>query len=63
VRFSTNLIPVGLQSVARKDMPKRNRVAALFMLPFAVFTFLIGWCMCWTGTKKGTVKTKTLKIK
>jgi len=63
VHFATKLIPDGLQSITRKDMPKRKRVAVLFVLPFAIFIWLIGWCMRWTMEKKVTQQGKSLKIK
>ncbi|MGD0645539.1 MAG: hypothetical protein ABSA75_11600 [Candidatus Bathyarchaeia archaeon] len=44
-------------------MPKRRRVATLVVLPFAVATWLIGWCMCWTGEKKVARQSKNLRIK
>ncbi|MGA2682387.1 MAG: hypothetical protein ABSF44_11390 [Candidatus Bathyarchaeia archaeon] len=39
-------------------MLKRNRVASLLMLPFAVFTWMIGWIMCEAGEKKVTLQNK-----
>jgi hypothetical protein len=44
-------------------MPKRNRVVSLFVLPFAVFIWLIGWTICLAGEKKVTKQNKILKIK
>jgi hypothetical protein len=63
VYFSTTLISVRLQSLGVEDMPKRRRVATLVVLPFAVATWLIGWCMCWTGEKKVARQSKNLRIK
>jgi hypothetical protein len=44
-------------------MPKRNKVASLLVLPFAVLAWLIGWTMCLAGEKKVTRQNKNLKIK
>ena len=26
------------------------------LLPVLALTFLLGWCMCWIGSKKGSAK-------
>jgi hypothetical protein len=35
-------------------MPKRNKVALLFVLPIAVFIWFIGWSLYWVGSKGKT---------
>jgi hypothetical protein len=30
----------------------RNRVIRLLFLPIAIFLWIIGWAMLWTGTRK-----------
>jgi hypothetical protein len=52
------LFQVVLQSVA---MLKRNKVASLFVLPFAVFIWVIGWAMCLAGEKKGNPTKQNLQ--
>ncbi|MGD0072627.1 MAG: hypothetical protein ABSB71_13830 [Candidatus Bathyarchaeia archaeon] len=39
-------------------MSKRNRVASLFVLPFAVFIWVIGWTMSLAGEEKVTRQNK-----
>ncbi len=39
-------------------MSKRNRIASLLMLPFAVVIWAIGWVMCLIGEKKVTRQNK-----
>lgn len=58
-----SLFKLDCNRLLRKDMQKRNRVASLLALPFVVFIWLIGWCMCLTGEKKGNRQNKNLKIR
>jgi cytochrome c-type biogenesis protein CcmH/NrfF len=32
--------------------PMRNRLIKLFLLPVAVFLWIIGWTLMWAGTRK-----------
>ena len=38
------------------NVSKPNRIKRIIILPFVVFTFLIGWCLSWTGEKKLQIK-------
>ncbi len=38
------------------NVSKPNRIKRVIILPFVVFTFLIGWCLSWTGEKKLQIK-------
>jgi hypothetical protein len=41
-------------------MPKRNRIAALLMVPIAVFLWCIGWGLYYTGWKKEKTRPKAI---
>ena len=51
------------QYISLQDMSKPKRVVVFVVLPFAVFMWLVGWCINWVGTKKVKFKTKVLKIR
>jgi hypothetical protein len=41
-------------------MPRRNRLAVLLMLPFAVFLWCIGWSLYSIGDKKAKISPRVI---